>query len=281
MNQEHIGKFIAGCRKEKGLTQVQLAEKLNITDRAVSKWETGKSMPDSSIVLELCHILGISVNELFSGERIDMGHYSEKVDENLIALKQQDERNSHRNKAIAIIYTIVMASGILICCICDMATSGAFTWSLITLSAIGIAWLVSFPVILAGKRGILAAILALSICIIPFMYLLSCILKMHAVFRIGAVMSMIALIYMWTIYALYSCRRIRKLFATGIALVLAVPCMLCINIVLSKMIGEPILDVWDILAMLMLLITAGAFIYGDYVHRRRHSGQWFKCYGTN
>ena len=57
MNQIETGKFIAACRKEKGMTQAQLAEKLNITDRAVSKWETGKSMPDSSIMLELCNIL--------------------------------------------------------------------------------------------------------------------------------------------------------------------------------------------------------------------------------
>ena len=64
MNQIDTGKFIAGCRKEKGLTQAQLAEKLNITDRAVSKWETGKCMPDSSIMLELCNILGVTVNEL-------------------------------------------------------------------------------------------------------------------------------------------------------------------------------------------------------------------------
>ena len=64
MNQTEIGKFIARCRKEKGLTQTQLAEKLSITDRAVSKWETGRSMPDSSIMLKLCEILGVTVNEL-------------------------------------------------------------------------------------------------------------------------------------------------------------------------------------------------------------------------
>ena len=68
MNQTEIGKFIARCRKEKGLTQTQLAEKLSITDRAVSKWETGRSMPDSSIMLKLCEILGVTVNELLSGE---------------------------------------------------------------------------------------------------------------------------------------------------------------------------------------------------------------------
>ena len=70
MNQEMMGKFIATCRKEKELTQKQLAEKLSITDRAVSKWETGKSIPDAAIMLDLCKILGISANELLSGERI-------------------------------------------------------------------------------------------------------------------------------------------------------------------------------------------------------------------
>lgn len=87
MNQTEIGQFIAKCRKEKKLTQAQLAEKLNITDRAISKWETGKSMPDSSIMLELCEILGITVNELLSGEEINVENYERKADENLIALQ--------------------------------------------------------------------------------------------------------------------------------------------------------------------------------------------------
>ena len=70
MDQIKIGKFIASCRKEEGMTQAELAEKLGISDRAVSKWETGKSMPDSGIMLELCGFLKINVNELLSGERI-------------------------------------------------------------------------------------------------------------------------------------------------------------------------------------------------------------------
>ena len=92
MNQEAIGKFIAVCRKEKGLTQMQLAEKLNITNRAVSKWETGKSCPDTSIMLELCDILGITVNELLSGERISMENYQKKAEENLIDLQQKKDK---------------------------------------------------------------------------------------------------------------------------------------------------------------------------------------------
>ena len=78
MDQVKIGKFIAQCRKEQKLTQAQLAEKLNITDRAISKWETGNGMPDSSIMLQLCDELKITVNELLSGEVIKMDNYNVK-----------------------------------------------------------------------------------------------------------------------------------------------------------------------------------------------------------
>ena len=96
MDQVKIGKFIAECRKKKKLTQAQLAEKLNITDRAISKWETGKGMPDSSIMLDLCNELEISVNELLSGEVIKMDNYNLKAEENLLELKKQKE-DSDRN----------------------------------------------------------------------------------------------------------------------------------------------------------------------------------------
>ena len=92
MDQVRIGKFISACRKEKGLTQARLGELLGVTDRAVSKWETGRSMPDSSIMLELCGILGITVNELLTGERIQMEDYSKKAEENLIEMKKYEEQ---------------------------------------------------------------------------------------------------------------------------------------------------------------------------------------------
>lgn len=92
MEQQMIGKFISTCRKEKGLTQMQLAEKLNITNRAISKWETGKSMPDVSLMLDLCDILGITVNELLSGERIAMENYQKRAEENLMGLQSKKEK---------------------------------------------------------------------------------------------------------------------------------------------------------------------------------------------
>ena len=92
MDQIKIGKFIAECRKNSNLTQMQLAEKLNITDRAISKWENGKAMPDSSIMLDLCKELKISVNELLSGEMIDMKNYNKIAEENLFKLNESNEK---------------------------------------------------------------------------------------------------------------------------------------------------------------------------------------------
>ncbi len=94
MDQIKIGKFIAFCRKEQGLTQAALAEKLGISDRAVSKWETGKSMPDSGIMTELCDFLKINLNELLSGERIMAEAYDKRAEENLLAMKRElEEKN--------------------------------------------------------------------------------------------------------------------------------------------------------------------------------------------
>ena len=97
MYQVKIGKFIAECRKKQNLTQLQLAEKLGITDRAISKWENGRAMPDSSLMLDLCGILNISVNELLSGEVIDMENSNKKNEQLLLDMAKEVES---KNKII-------------------------------------------------------------------------------------------------------------------------------------------------------------------------------------
>ena len=97
MDQIKIGKFIAECRKNKNMTQAQLAEKVGVTDRAVSKWENGRSMPDSSIMLELCGELGITVNDLLCGERIIMENNQQKNEDLLLNMAKELEQ---KNKTI-------------------------------------------------------------------------------------------------------------------------------------------------------------------------------------
>ena len=125
MDQEKIGRFIASCRKSAGLTQAVLAEKLGITDRAVSKWENGKSMPDASIMLNLCEQLGISVNELLSGERLDMDDYRKMAEENLLQLKKQEELNNKKLLSLETVigYSSTISFMVLIFSACTAVTS--------------------------------------------------------------------------------------------------------------------------------------------------------------
>jgi hypothetical protein len=174
----------------------------------------------------------------------------------------------NKNAIISTIYTIAMVIGILVCCICDIAISGTLTWSLIVCSSVLVTWIASFPVILLGKKGVLVSIIAISILIVPFMYILSILIKVNEVFSIGAIMSIISLVFLWIIYILYYRLKERKLLATGIAFLFAIPFTFLINSSLSRMIGEPVIDVWDILSVFILLIIAVAFIIGDYARRK-------------
>ena len=110
MDQIKIGKFIAECRKNIGLTQAQLAEKLGITDKAISKWERGIAMPDTSIMLELCDILGIGVNELLSGEKIDMDNNENKNEQLLLEMAKEIEK---KNKTIWTTMWVIMIVSII------------------------------------------------------------------------------------------------------------------------------------------------------------------------
>ena len=118
MDQIKIGRFIAECRKKANLTQMQLAEKLGITDKAVSKWERGVAMPDTSIMLELCDILNINVNELLSGEKINMENADQKNAQLVLDMAKELE---NKNKtiwssmwAIMIVSMIALIAGFFI-----------------------------------------------------------------------------------------------------------------------------------------------------------------------
>ena len=110
MNQVKIGKFIASKRKEQGLTQLQLAEKLGITDRAVSKWETGKSLPDASLMPELCKLLKITINDLLCGEVVSVENYNEKAEKALLEMVKKEEM---QNKKLMIYENVIGFSSTL------------------------------------------------------------------------------------------------------------------------------------------------------------------------
>ena len=108
MDQIKIGKFIQEKRKEKKLTQSELAEKLNITDRAISKWENGVCLPDAGTMPELCEILSISINDLFSGEKVDMKDNEKKLEENLLEMAKMKEEKDRLLLRLEIVLGLIL-----------------------------------------------------------------------------------------------------------------------------------------------------------------------------
>ena len=142
MDQIKIERFIAECRKKANLTQMQLAEKLGITDKAISKWERGVAMPDTSIMLELCDILCISVNELLSGEKINMENNNQKNEQLLLDMTKELEK---KNKtiwssmwAIMIVSMTALFAGIFIAAF--LIPEGV--WQLVTILGVCVVFLI-------------------------------------------------------------------------------------------------------------------------------------------
>ena len=118
MDQEKIGKFISIKRKEKGITQSELAELLGISDRAISKWENGNCLPDASNMQELCKILNITINDLFSGEVVDMEDNVKRLEENLLEMtklkEQRDKELLLSEIFICVSFSIMLCASVLI-----------------------------------------------------------------------------------------------------------------------------------------------------------------------
>ena len=136
MDPVKIGQFISQCRKKANLTQTQLADKLGLTNRAVSKWETGKALPDSAIMLELCSILGITVNDLLSGEVVTMDNYNKNLESNLLEMVKQKENADKRLLSlevfIGVTATIVLFAFVFLAAFLQMDT-----WLRVTLIVLG------------------------------------------------------------------------------------------------------------------------------------------------
>lgn len=149
MDQIEIGKFIASCRKEQGMTQAVLAEKLGISDRAVSKWETGKSMPDSGIMLELCEMLKINVNELLSGERIMAEVYDKRAEENLLEMRRQvEEKNRQLLRTEYLISFPAVIAGLFMCFVAAYVELPV--WVRATLIAVAVVMILTVAFIAVG-----------------------------------------------------------------------------------------------------------------------------------
>ena len=250
MENKEIGKFIYEVRKEKGLTQKELGDILNITDKAVSKWERGLSLPDITIIPSLANALGISTAELINGRKNDV------IKPKGNTQKKRGFMTFKQNILISAIFSALCLIAVFICLICDIASNLNVTWSLYPILSIAFSFFLVFPLLFKGLKGIKLSLIALSVLIFPFLLSLSLIIKNDLILPVGMSTAAIVLIYIWVVFYLFNKLKKRKLTAFAVALFLFLPFCVVINTVLSHILSVPWFDVWDAVSMFIILITA-------------------------
>lgn len=273
MEKGKIGPFIRQLRKERGMTQRELAAVLNVTDKAVSKWELGASLPDVGLLLPLAESLGVSVTELLGGARAseppakapeaplrdtagDILSYARKT-----AAQRRQKLRLWLFAGLS--GAFVLAS--LVCWICDMALNRALTWSLIVCVSLTLAWAVLLPLLTLRRRPVLWALAALSAAILPYLYILGDLLEDPRVFRLGLPIAPAAALYLWGVYAVCRRHRRRKWYAAGEILLLTAALNFAVDIAVCVLAPSGMLWGGPLIA---LALSAGCSL-ADYVLRHR------------
>lgn len=269
MNENRIGQFIAELRKEKNMTQKDLAGQLHITDKAVSKWERGLSCPDISLLSPLADLLGVTVSELLNAEKNESPSQDvlESVDHALVYAEKSSKKSIASFRHILVIsFSALLLLGILVCVICDLAISGALTWSWYPVSSILFAWLVCVPIIKYGMKGVPGSLIAISVFILPFLTVLSRLVGgNNLIMPIGTKTSLPSIVYLWCIYFIFKKLALRKQLAAAVTFLLAIPLHLIINLILADILSIPFLDVWDLLSLSGILLCAIALFLTDHI----------------
>ncbi len=268
MNENTIGQFIARMRKEKNMTQKELARQLHITDKAVSKWERGLSCPDITLLTSIADILGVTTSELLNGakaEAVSPAHQNadSTVDKALFyAEKTSKKKMADFLNIAAAAFSASLLLGIAVCIICDMAITGHLTWSLYVISSCIFTWLVFFPLVKKGVKGIRICLVSLSVLIIPFLFVLSRIIGENTIMMpISIRVSLLSIVWIWLVYLLFIKLPDKKLYAAAYALLSSIPLSLAINVSVSLILGEPVFDAWDLLSCILTLLPAGALLF--------------------
>lgn len=268
-----IGAFICEQRKAKGLTQKELAEKLNITDKAVSKWERDICYPDISLIIPLAEILEISTSELLNGG-INISNDTQTT-ETLInkAIKFSSKSSVQKAEKIKqnILYGLSASFliAIIVCLICDYFISGNLSWSLIVIVSLVFSMLILFTLLTTKEKLIKKTLITLSVFIIPYLALLSFILKQPLVFYLGSCISVITATALWLSYIAFVKLPRRKYLAIGISFLMIIPLNLLINNLTQYFISDASFNQSDNILNSSITVSLAIFCFCiDYIKNR-------------
>lgn len=240
MDNKKMGDFIAALRKAKNMTQKELAEKLNITDKAVSKWERGLGYPDITIVSSLGDILGVTVNELLNGERSEKGiavYNINSIVENTLdyADKAVEEQRFKSSNIVIFAISLLFLISIFVCILCDFIISKTISWSIIPTCSVIFAWFIIVPIIKFEKNKWIISLASLNLFIMPFLWILERNSNIQGWFApTGIPIAITSLIYLWGVVYLCCYTKINKWYIASIVVMFIPAVDIVVDIILKQ-----------------------------------------------
>lgn len=270
-----MAEFILEMRKAKGLTQKELAARLGVTDKAVSKWERGVSSPDISLIIPLAEALGVSAGELLNGEK-EEAPIEERAETYLQeALKYSHKSASQRVEKLQNVFFAGLSAmfllGAAVCLICDFAVSGTLTWSLIVLVSLFAAWGVLVPLFKAQTQRIRKSLLVISFLVFPYLAVLRILLKVPLLCTMGMYIAAAGLLGVWGIYFIIVYQwNSRKYFVISVICLILAGEEYGINCITDAFLGGTAANSasWFSSMVLMLLLSFLALCFGLAGHFR-------------
>lgn len=267
MKNEKMGQLISELRKSNQMTQKDLAAKLHVSDKAVSKWERGLSFPDISLLLPLSDILGITIAELLNGEKNNAEEANMKASiHNALeyGVKTAMGKIKMTQNIWAAVFSFFLLLAIIVVSLVNLMVSNTFTWSLIPISVSIFAWLVFFPAIKFGMKGIIGSLINISIFLVPFLYVLdyaiNSLTEYHVpIFSMGISIAPILIVFFWVAFFLFKKLRARKLLYSAVLLLLLSPVTFMVNLFLDVTQGQG--QIWSsTLSIINALIPLAAAV---------------------
>ncbi len=246
MDNKKIGDFISTLRKNRNLTQKDLADQLGITDKAVSKWERGAGYPDIGMLRPLADILGTTVNELLDGEaseRLEQTHTNDLVNALEYAGKVITMKENRLGKILAAIITISLMIAVFTCVLIDVLINHSLTWSSIVTVGCVFSWFLLIPPLVYKGRGFLYSLYSLTALIMPLLALIQTATSDYGVFsgwlwKVGFPIAATWLITIWFLLFLYRKTKINIWFFISVGAILCIPGNIITNYVVDLFVGE-------------------------------------------
>lgn len=280
MKNEKMGQLISELRKSNQMTQKDLAAKLHVSDKAVSKWERGLSFPDISLLLPLSDTLGVTTAELLNGEKNNSEETNMKASiHNALeyGVKTAMCKIKMTQNIWAAVFSFFLLLAIIVVSLINLMVSNTFTWSLIPISVSIFAWLVFFPAIKFGMKGIIGSLINISIFLVPFLYVLdyaiNSLTEYHVpIFSMGISIVPILILFFWVAFFLFKKLRARKLLYSAVLLLLLSPVTFLVNLFLDVTQGQG--QIWSstlsiINALIPLAAAVILFILFYVIYRKK------------